>query len=349
MDRIRLDGRLGFSLDLSRDEFQVLTGSDRVAARELLAKLVQSKQCTIVGDTYFPVEWNEDVLNPVMDEKGLTGLDMEENLEFDLSPICPAAAASRYKVARDVAIEDFKNELECLGYRLGDYSEEVLRGMYEEFYDKLATDSTYNAIYSGLADDVARKQEAINQRVVAEAEYDESGVVLPEYGDFPTLEEIKRDYYALMDIIKGVKTVGQAREVEKNYGISVEINGVSIDEFENGLKTINGRADGRGTNADIEWIRYEAYGCLSYVYDWFGGSPMFDVWSNAASCEFVTDITIDDLNPENYASWVSNEVERLNEQGVKLRSSVDALIKDAANRGGGDKAAGKDGMDVEKA
>lgn len=77
MDRVKLDGRLGFSLDISREQFDILVGNDRAAARELLVKLVRSDQCHIVGDTYFPVEWNEDVLN----------YNIEDKLSFDLPEI----------------------------------------------------------------------------------------------------------------------------------------------------------------------------------------------------------------------------------------------------------------------
>lgn len=85
MDKIKLDGRLGFSLDVSQEEFNVLTGKDRAAARELLVNLVQSEQCHFVGDTYFPVEWNEDVLT----------YEMEDELSFDLPEVSPMAKLSR--------------------------------------------------------------------------------------------------------------------------------------------------------------------------------------------------------------------------------------------------------------
>lgn len=84
-ERIKLDGRLGCSLDISQEEFDVLTGKDRAAARELLVNLVQSEQCHIVGDTYFPVEWNEDVLD----------YDMEDELSFDMPEVSPTAKLAR--------------------------------------------------------------------------------------------------------------------------------------------------------------------------------------------------------------------------------------------------------------
>ena len=113
------------------------------------------------------------------------------------------------------------------------------------------------------------------------------------YGDFPTMEEIKRDYNELMEIIKDVRTIEQARQLEKDF--TIEINGMTIDEFL--------EPDNNGyvcTDKDIEWIRYEVYGCLSYIYDRFDGKPMFDVFSIYCYDEFIRDITIDELTEELY-------------------------------------------------
>lgn len=115
-----------------------------------------------------------------------------------------------------------------------------------------------------------------------------------QYGDFPTMEEIKQDYAELMEIIKDVRTIEQARELEKQ-GFIIEINGMSIDEFV--------AVDGNGyvcTDKDIEWIRYDVYGCLSYIYDRFDGNPMFDVWCDYYFDEFIHDITIEQLTEELY-------------------------------------------------
>lgn len=120
------------------------------------------------------------------------------------------------------------------------------------------------------------------------------------YGDFPTMEEIKRDYAELMKIIKDVRTIEQAKEMEK-MGFIVEINGLPIDEYVNGMKMFDGTRNGiKGTDEEIEWIRYECYGCLSYIYDRFDGKPMFDVWSEYCFDEFIRDITIDKLTEELY-------------------------------------------------
>lgn len=109
------------------------------------------------------------------------------------------------------------------------------------------------------------------------------------YGDFPTLQEIKRDYYELMEIIKEIRTIKQAKDLQ-GKGFIVEINGESIEDYIN-----EGYAD-----SDIEWIRYENYGCLWFIYDRFDGKPMFDIWSNFCFDDFITDITIDKLTEELY-------------------------------------------------
>lgn len=99
MEKIKLDGRLGFSLEVSPEELAILTGNDRAAAQALLVKLVQSKQCQIVGDTYFPVEWNEDILT----------YEMEDNLSFDLPVISfPSAVAQEDLETENV--EQYKDE-----------------------------------------------------------------------------------------------------------------------------------------------------------------------------------------------------------------------------------------------
>lgn len=117
------------------------------------------------------------------------------------------------------------------------------------------------------------------------------------FAGYPSLEKIKSDYKELMEMIKGVRTVEAAKAFSENSSIEVEINGVSIDRF---------LLDG-GTDQNIEWIRYEEFGCLSYVYDRFDGKPMFDVSVDDDFYEFITDIRIDDLTEENYKKWVNED------------------------------------------
>lgn len=118
-----------------------------------------------------------------------------------------------------------------------------------------------------------------------------------EYGDFPTMKQIKRDYKNLMKLIKNVKTIEQAKELEKAKKFTIEINGMSIDEF-----TKISDDSYICTNKDIEWIRFESFGCLSYIYHYLDNKPMFDVFCNFSFDEFIHDITIDKLTNELYKS-----------------------------------------------
>ena len=116
-----------------------------------------------------------------------------------------------------------------------------------------------------------------------------------KYGDFPTIEEIKRDYDELIKIINDVRTIEQIKQLDKEKKFTIEINGMTIDEFLT--------PDSEGyicTDKDIEWVRYEVYGCLTYIYDSFNGKLMFDVWSEFCEDEFIRDITIDELTEELY-------------------------------------------------
>ncbi|MEE1505087.1 MAG: hypothetical protein UGF89_12695 [Acutalibacteraceae bacterium] len=111
------------------------------------------------------------------------------------------------------------------------------------------------------------------------------------YGDFPKLKEIKADYEELMKIVKDVKTIAQARAMEEK-GFVVEINGVSIEEYvENGGFLNEGKTD-----ENIEWIRFECYGCLDCIYVYTDGSPaMFNVWSKAYEMDFIDTKTIKEV------------------------------------------------------
>ena len=106
-----------------------------------------------------------------------------------------------------------------------------------------------------------------------------------DYGSFPTLEEIKRDYNELVSEVKDIHTVKAARELEKKYKwLTIEINGDLLK-------------DTTPDDTEVEWVRYDGYGCLAYIYVRTDGSSIaFDVWANAADFEFMDTVTIDDLD-----------------------------------------------------
>lgn len=118
------------------------------------------------------------------------------------------------------------------------------------------------------------------------------------YGDFPTIEEIKRDYNEFVELVGNVTTIEQAKDWNQKDKFTIEINGDFLEDY---------IAEG-GTDDDIEWIRYEAYGCLAYIYVRFDNGIIdqiwFDVWSNKYDAEFITDTTINQITEENYRMWV---------------------------------------------
>lgn len=54
----------------------------------------------------------------------------------------------KYKIAKQVEIEDFKNAMENMGYNPDNYTEEQIEEMFDEFEDLLANDDGYNEIYN---------------------------------------------------------------------------------------------------------------------------------------------------------------------------------------------------------
>lgn len=122
-----------------------------------------------------------------------------------------------------------------------------------------------------------------------------------EYGDYPSLENIQKDYDELLQLVGSIVTVEQVKEFQKSHtNVTIEINGMSVDEFEEGLVLLGGtRAVSRKSNNDIDWIRYECYGCLSYIYFHIKSgvitSIIFDVWSNKWDNEFIENVTMDNV------------------------------------------------------
>lgn len=117
------------------------------------------------------------------------------------------------------------------------------------------------------------------------------------YGDFPTLKEIKNDYYELMKIIEGINTIEKLKELDKKNILTFEINSMSLEEFL--------EPDSKGnvpTDNDIEYIRYDSFGCLDFIYVYPNDKckPIFDVWCNYTDDFFISDITIDELTNNLY-------------------------------------------------
>ena len=123
------------------------------------------------------------------------------------------------------------------------------------------------------------------------------------YGDFPTLEEIKRDLNELLTEVKDIHTVEKVKEFSNKFQwITIEING-------------DLRKNATPNDLEIEWIRYEAYGCLSYIYVRTDGDVYFDVWSNACNFDFIDSARVSDIN-ENFVNGKKMNAEFFLEKGM---------------------------------
>lgn len=123
---------------------------------------------------------------------------------------------------------------------------------------------------------------------------------------FPTYEEVVKDYNDFAKKINGITTVEQAKDFQEKYKIYVEVNGELINDF----------ISSGGTNELIEWIRYEQYKSLSYIYAFISNGSithiLFDVESKDIddTLTIANGITIDSLDETCYEENVQIMINR---------------------------------------
>lgn len=126
-----------------------------------------------------------------------------------------------------------------------------------------------------------------------EETFEVSLAVLKEFEPkiLPSLEQIRADYKAFRDLTKGATTLEEIKKLRNLFVI--EINGVSISEYDE-------------MPTPIEWVRYDGYGCLEEIYDYFDGKPKFQI-----NCQehdelrylVIGTISENDVTDENYKKW----------------------------------------------
>ncbi|MDD4779201.1 MAG: hypothetical protein PHT02_01165 [Tissierellia bacterium] len=130
------------------------------------------------------------------------------------------------------------------------------------------------------------------------------------YEGFPTYKEVLTTYNELMEKVKNITTIEQAKQYQNKYGITVEINGILISEY-----IMNG-----GTDAEIEWIRYEEVYELSYVYCRINNGEVndisFDVYCEWSTCEFIDSAYA--LTQEQYYQAIENHFRLYNNSEYKV-------------------------------
>ena len=129
-------------------------------------------------------------------------------------------------------------------------------------------------------------------------------------GKYPYLDNISEDYNKLMKLVKDVKSLKDIEELvaNKSFSISeIEINGMSVGFYKERLE--------QGFASDIEWICYESFGCLDYIYVFTDESrlPLFDVALETEGHLFenITIVEIDNMEEE---YWEDAVRKRMNER-----------------------------------
>lgn len=115
--------------------------------------------------------------------------------------------------------------------------------------------------------------------------------------DYPSLDQIRADYKCFIEKTGHITTIEDALPLYKEFDV-IEANGDDINKY---------IAEG-GTNEGLEWLRYERYGCLDYIYVFIKNGKVdyvsFDVWCDEGMVDFIDSITIDKLTEEVYSESI---------------------------------------------
>lgn len=111
------------------------------------------------------------------------------------------------------------------------------------------------------------------------------------YGAYPTYNEIVEDYNELIEIMKSARTYDDLLEIQKKYGMTIEINNLFLEEL-----------DRQYFPEKVDFVRVNEYGCLTYIYFYPLTTPFdaeqctinFDVWSNCLEDEFLKSVKLDE-------------------------------------------------------
>ena len=113
--------------------------------------------------------------------------------------------------------------------------------------------------------------------------------------DYPTLEEIRKDYESLYEKIKNIDTLEKLANV---WWTTTEVNG--MDDW--GMEDIE--------QSEIDWFRYEQWGCLDYIYVYFENGKItdikFDVWCDKYEFDFIEFETLEHLTEELYNKYIND-------------------------------------------
>lgn len=89
----------------------------------------------------------------------------------------------------------------------------------------------------------------------------------------PTIDQLINDYQKVCEIMQNCRTVADARKIAAEQQVTIEVALYDHDPVDCNSSSLDNIRD-----EQIEWLRYDYYGCLEYIYfkpD--GGQVTFDL------------------------------------------------------------------------
>lgn len=118
------------------------------------------------------------------------------------------------------------------------------------------------------------------------------------YGDFPTLEEIQKDFLNFLTAVMPLHTEKDAKRVSDKSQMKVQANGFPLEQY---------LAESH-TEKDLSFLQFDVFGCLRDIVVDVNKSVLdiqFNVWSNLANDIFVKRYTYLELTDVKYRVLVS--------------------------------------------
>lgn len=108
--------------------------------------------------------------------------------------------------------------------------------------------------------------------------------------DIPKYEEIVTDYEEILNLLKNVKDISKLKEIEKEYHLSIEVNSLPLNEFNEENEIAFVRVD-HFKNLDCIYFNYDNYVNGNFNSNLF---VYFDVWfEECFDGEIYLDVIVD--------------------------------------------------------
>lgn len=126
--------------------------------------------------------------------------------------------------------------------------------------------------------------------------------------DIPKYEEIVADYEEILNLLKNVKDINKLKEIEKEYHLSIEVNSLPLNEFNEENEVAFVRVD-HFKNLDYIYFNYDNYVNGNFNSNLF---VYFDVWFEECFDDLIVDTTITKLENDYKSAieyiWDTNDL-----------------------------------------